>query len=198
MPKLDAAKIAMFRVFDILYPDRQLYYEVECSSGHAKIKYDGWNVGKINVWFGGKQQSKMRDSEMLPGCVLPDSILQVGDTQVFLFTEVGISHMYPNAQKEDYKLQQTIPSRRRDLFGPTVQLEIVKKEGNMNKPKGSKHILYEHGLLDETTRDKSGMVAKLGTCINFSREVSQIQELFHSQGHIIGFTPNFLPKYMSA
>ena len=118
--KLDAAKIAMFRVFDILYPDRQLYHEVECSSGHAKIKYDGWNVGKINVWFGGKQQSKMRDSEMLPGCVLPDSILQVGDTQVFLFTEVGISHMYPNAQKEDYKLQQTIPSRGRYLFGPTV------------------------------------------------------------------------------
>ena len=92
-------------MFDILYPYRQLYYEVNWSSGHAKMKDDGWNVGKMNVRFGGKQQPTMKDSILLPGCVGPNSLLKVGDTQEFTFREGGLLPMNKNAKKEDHEVE---------------------------------------------------------------------------------------------
>eukprot|EP00957_Ditylum_brightwellii_P063374 4810353-Ditylum_brightwellii.AAC.1 len=74
--------------------------------------------------------------------------------------------MDSNAQKDDYKVETAIPAKQRDLIGPAIQMTMVKKEGYMNKPKGLKQIL----------------------------DVSQIQELFHSCGHIVGFTPKFHPE----
>ena len=181
-------------MFNILYPDRQLYYEADWSSGHAKMKEDGLNASKMNVGFGGKQQQKMRDSVMVDGCLGPNSLLKLGDTQVFVFKEGDIRPFDKSARENDYYVQQTVPQRRRDPEIEGEQLESILKEGYLNKPKGLKQVLYERGLLDETTTDKAGMIRKLSACPDFANEVSQIEELFRSHGHIVGMTPKCHPE----
>ena len=109
-------------MFDILYPNRQLYYEVDWSSGRAKMKDDGWNVGKMNVRFGGKQQQTMKDSVLLPGCIGPKSLLKVGDTQEFTFREGVLLPMNKNVKKEDHEAEQSIPKKRRKPGDPTTEL----------------------------------------------------------------------------
>ncbi|CAM9391459.1 unnamed protein product, partial [Sphacelaria rigidula] len=55
-------------VFEVMYPEKQLTFEVNHSTGHAKNREDGLHVGYMDVRYGGAQKV-LRDTKLTEGCV---------------------------------------------------------------------------------------------------------------------------------
>ena len=121
------------------------------------------------------------------GYVGPNSLLKVCDSQEFTFHEDVIISMNKKAKKDDHEGRRSIRKKRRTQRDP--KMEVMTVEGYMGKPKGLQQILYEQGLLDDTTKDKKTIMTKLGACPDFANEVSQIQYILRKHDHIVGLTP---------
>ena len=71
--------------FEILYPELQLLFEVDWSSGHSKSKEDGLNANAMNGAWGGKQpcmrSTRIQEEESLG----EGTKLKVGDVQHMVF-----------------------------------------------------------------------------------------------------------------
>lgn len=106
-----------------LYPDCDICFEVDNSSGHGKAKDDGLNVMKMNSGWGGKQ-SKVRDSVITENCLgVYNPTLKLGDTQSMIFQPGCLPpHFDAKAQADDRIL--TVP-KTRQLTKAELQLAIL-------------------------------------------------------------------------
>ncbi|CAM9831354.1 unnamed protein product, partial [Laminaria digitata] len=55
--------------FGVLYPTRQLGFEVDHSGGQAKYRADGFHVGDMSVEWGGANVGKMRTTTVTDECL---------------------------------------------------------------------------------------------------------------------------------
>jgi hypothetical protein len=71
----------------VLYPNHDLLFLFDQSSGHARKRHDSLNVVGLNGSWGGKQK-KMRDTMIVDGCLgIHNSLLTIGDVQSMTFSE---------------------------------------------------------------------------------------------------------------
>jgi len=103
-----------------LYPNYDILFMLDHSSGHDKQKPDGLNASKMQVNYGGKQ-SHLRDSviSQVDGYLGPfhhEKMLKVGDTQSFVFKADDEGPFYlsdPDKEARKFDVQSGI--RRRNL-----------------------------------------------------------------------------------
>jgi hypothetical protein len=126
-------------VYEVLYPNYQLAFEVDRSSNHLKYDTDALIVSNLNLKWGGKQ-TLMRPSIIISDeCLGPYSkILKVGDVQAFQFDENSSGPFYDiTASKYDIpysesEKQQIISENNRTF--PT-SMSLVKKRRMVRKTK---------------------------------------------------------------
>ena len=170
-----------------LYPNYEFLFMLDHSSGHDKQKPDALNATNMKVKFGGKQKV-LRDSIILEqdGYLGPyhhNKMLQVGDTQSFVFSDTDDGPFYLQdrnerrldrnegiIEKELSKEALTSALRSRNILtkGSKSQLQALcrsngiqtKKqipkviEGWVGKAKGKLQILWERGMIDEANLNK--------------------------------------------
>lgn len=65
----------------VLYPNTDILFLLDQSSGHARKRLDSLNIVGLNGRWGGKQK-KMRDTKIMEGCLGPhNKLLTIGDIQ---------------------------------------------------------------------------------------------------------------------
>ena len=81
----------------VFSPHLFLFFFLDHSNGHDRMRPNGLNMNKVSVRFGGKQPI-MRNTEITPGCLGPfhDSTypLQVGDVQSMQFSDADDGPCY--------------------------------------------------------------------------------------------------------
>jgi len=118
--------VQMEDVCDVLkyvYPECDICFEVDNSSGHGKAKVDGLNVAKMSSSWGGKQP-KLRDSIITENCLGPyNPLLKVGDTQCMVFAPGCLPpHFDHFAPQNDQSLGAT---KMRNMYKAELVLAIV-------------------------------------------------------------------------
>jgi len=169
--------------YDVLYPEFQVIFSVDWSSGHTAHREGCLNVNIMNVNFGGKQ-SIPHPSKLEPGCINEDkSIFKHGDTQYFVFR---------SAEDKD-ELDAVDDS-------PPWYKPNAKKDEYLGKAKGKKQVAWERGLWkdgmvekvadDDLKRDQSlSLNAVLSSCSDFENEITALQELVNRTGHAVVLSP---------
>jgi hypothetical protein len=127
---------------EVLYPNHQLHFQFDWSSGHAKRSDNGLSAMDVNLNYGGKQR-RMRDSLLTADCIGPhptvangvDYAVRASQTQTMCFgvstAELIVPPPFnkPNAPRQDVLNDDG----------------SVKTEGFEGKPKGAAQILFESG-----------------------------------------------------
>jgi hypothetical protein len=133
-----------------LYPDCQLVYEFDHSSGHTKMADDALSVSKIRVRFGGNVPGPaMRDSLLNEECVYPGGCSSIWQNPASLeqFSLVPVTGWVErNCLKEAGQTQSF-------YFGlndppPYYALRTAAAD-YIGKAKGKKQILWERGVPDD-------------------------------------------------
>jgi hypothetical protein len=150
---------------EILYPDHQLHFQFDWSSGHSKRSDDGLSVGNMNWGFGGKQ-TLLRPTVLTADCIGPypttvniggqvvDYGVKAGETQVFGYgvSAAGQPPPLPPFNKLDAP-RQDAPNRNGKEGSIT--------EGFEGKCKGMAQVLFETGWWKPSVDGKPVMLAKM-------------------------------------
>lgn len=180
---------------EIIYPGKQLVFEVDWSCGHNAFAADALRTENMGVNWGGAQ-SKLRCSIITDEDVGPHNPkLAVGSTQYMHFRDGDDPPWY----------DQNAPARDVvDAAGKVVT------PGYVGKPKGMKQVLWERGLWTDTCQCGCGkkligsskreadncraMDARLKKCHDFATERSEFDKLLRDRGHVPLFSPKYHPE----
>ena len=207
----------MMDTVEALYGDMQIAFEVDHSSNHLKKKEDGLDVGAMNLYYGGKQRTCMRNTIVTADCLgnEPGRSLNPGDTQHMNFREGDDINIYKGNKPNEYDTK--VPKEKKNQDGTKTQQEHT-IEGYIGKPKGIYQVLYERGLWKkgmkgkETNADIAKNILKgktplpldlsaeivLANCQDFREELSALEELITSRGHILIKSPKCHPEIAGA
>jgi hypothetical protein len=128
----------------VLYPDHDLLFLFDQSSGHARKRHDSLNVVGLNGGWGGKQK-KMRNSIIIDGCLGPhnnNNLLTIGDVQsmVFLETDEGPINMAIN-MRQSTKYDVVLGKKKVAKTKSEILQELIEKKGFSPKRNHSKKEL---------------------------------------------------------
>jgi len=181
--------------FEVLYPDKQLVFEVDWSCGHNAFAADALRTENMGVNFAGAQAKLQSTVITAQDLGKHNPKLAVGDTQHMQFREGDSAPFYqPAAPAHDIL----------DGDGKILQ------QGFVGKPKGMKQVLHERGLWTETCQCGCGrkmigtakketdkcraMDALLKQCYDFATQRSQFDILLRDRGHVPLFSPKYHPE----
>lgn len=154
--------IDIMDIYESLYNDYQIVFEVDHSKNHLKYADDALKVSKLKMKLGGKSY-KMRDSYISSEECLGKGkrVLNVGDYQKFTYDEASGGPFGSNLPKEEW----------------------------LNQPKEMKQILIERGLYNPNMNFRRDMEGILESLPDFKNEKCALQNLIESRGHILIVSP---------
>jgi hypothetical protein len=126
----------------VIYPNTDILFLFDQSSGHARKRHDSLNVVGLNGRWGGKQK-KMRDSKIVEGCLGPhNKLLTIGDTQsmIFLESDDGPINMAINI-RQSTKYDIVVGKKKREKTKSELLQELITTKGFAPKRTHSKKEL---------------------------------------------------------
>ena len=128
-------------VLEVMYPNNDICFLFDHSSGHTKGRPDGLCVNDMNKGWG-KDQPIPRDSEIVEGCLGKHSpTLKIGDVQRFHFTAdddgpIGMSPAERQRLKFTERVVEGAPLEKHDFNVKDLKAKLTAKK--IRIPPGSK------------------------------------------------------------